>query len=380
MTSFEQDDDLVTAEIADRHTDATRTITARYLVGADGASSFVRSALGVNMEDLQGTHRSLIIDLWPLASKPNLPETYGFYICERENPLIYLPIQKPMQRFEFMLRDHHDTEEYERPSTVYRLMRRWYEPGEYRILRTDVYQWHARIAEKWRVGRVFLAGDAAHLMPPMLGQGMCSGLRDAFNLAWKLRAVLKAGADDSLLDTYQSERSDAVRPYVAESARQAVMIETLGLQDEQPEVTEPQVIERYRPPLGPGLSVSEGAVGQLAPQPIDADGARLDDLVGYQFLVVASDADVAAVSEEVRATWVAINAVVLDPGAGGLSAWLEGIGARNAIIRPDRYVFAVASDATELTDATERIASRLSPVPEDARVGYTGESRQSRML
>ncbi|MGW4092692.1 FAD-dependent monooxygenase, partial [Nocardia sp. NPDC004750] len=199
-----------------------------------------------------------------------------------------------------MLQDGDDAAELERPQSVYDALSRWIEPGSYRIMRTGTYEWHARLVRGWRSGRLLLAGDAAHEMPPMLGQGMCSGLRDAANLAWKLAAVAQGTGPESLLDTYESERAAHVRPYIVESARQSNLIESFGTTGNHPELVEPQTLEPFRLPLGPGLVERPGkAVGRLSPQPRAADGARLDDVTGYNFAVVGRRAVTDAVSAEI---------------------------------------------------------------------------------
>ncbi|MCO6000170.1 FAD-dependent monooxygenase [Actinoallomurus sp. WRP9H-5] len=194
---MDQTADHATVRIGDRATGGTRTLQAAYIVGADGAGSFLRPYVTDDVEDLHGTQRLLIVDIHPFAHPAELPATNGFIVCEADKPVTYCPIFPPKLRFEFMLGDGDDAEEYERPTTVYRLLSRWLAPGDYRMQRTDVYEWHARLAGRWRNGRLFIAGDAAHEMPPMLGQGMCSGLRDAANLAWKLARVVtgRSGPD-----------------------------------------------------------------------------------------------------------------------------------------------------------------------------------------
>jgi len=342
-------------------------IRASYVVGCDGANSFVRRAMGAEVEDLHGTQRSLIIDVHPFEHPATLPEKEGFALCDGERPLTFVPIFPPKLRFEFMLRPEDVAADLVRPSSVYELLRPWMEPGTYRILRTDVYEWHAYLVRGWRKDRVLVAGDAAHEMPPMLGQGMCSGLRDSVNLAWKLDAVL-GGADESLLDTHESERAPHVRPYIEESARQSNMIESFIDPALRPEPgSEAQLLVRHRPLLGPGLAEEPGgAVGQLSPQAVGPDGLKLDDLVGYQFLVVGDAAVMAAVDDSVREAWARLGWVVIDSPPDALAAWLTEHDARAAIIRPDRYTYAVAADAASLSAASLELATRLSPVPASA--------------
>nr|BFD87232.1 bifunctional 3-(3-hydroxy-phenyl)propionate/3-hydroxycinnamic acid hydroxylase [Streptomyces sp. Xyl84] len=352
VTAVGQDADAVTLTVADRATSRVTELKAAYVVGADGANSFVRQAMDAGIEDLHGTQRSLIVDIHPFQHPPALPETAGFILCEGQRPITYVPVFPPMLRFEFMLLAEDDAAELERPQAVYDALSRWIEPGSYRIMRTDTYEWHARLVHGWRSGRLLLAGDAAHQMPPMLGQGMCSGLRDAANLAWKLAAVIQ-GADDSLLDTYESERAPHVRPYIVESARQSNLIEAFGTGAVPPHPSEPRALAPLRPPLGPGLA---GESAGLAPQPRGAGGAKLDDVTGYTFAVVGE----AAVAADTAELWQRLG-VVVTPGTGpAVDAWLAANSATAAIIRPDRYTFALARDAEELEKATRELARILA--------------------
>lgn len=357
--------DGVAVALWDRRADTRSEITASWVVGCDGANSCIRQQIDVDVEDLHGTQRSLIIDVHPFEHPGTLPRQNGFITCENRLPVTYLTIFEPLLRFEFMLDDADDAYAMEDPANVYRLLGRWMAPGSYRIMRTDVYEWHARLVHGWRQGRILIAGDAAHEMPPMLGQGMCSGLRDSANLAWKLDAVL-GGADPALLDTYESERAPHVRPYIEESARQANMIEAFADPANRPESGPAQVLVRHRPLLGPGLAEPSaditGPIGQLTPQGSTADGARLDDVVGYRFLVIGEPATLSAASDDARAVWASRGWLVLDETPAELAAWLHAHDADAAIIRPDRYAHAVVTGADALSAATCELADRLSAV------------------
>ncbi len=361
VAAVHQTAEQATVQVTQPKTGATRTLSAAYVVAADGANSSLRRQVSTHVEDLHGTQRSLIADIYPFEHPADLPRTGGFVYCDRNKPVTYLPIGPPRLRFEFMLQPGGDVNEYERPTTVYRLLSKWLDPGSYRIERADVYEWHAHLACGWRNGRLLIAGDAAHEMPPMLGQGMCSGLRDATNLAWKLAWVVSGRAAADLLDTYESERSAHVRPYIEESARQANMIEAFGYAENRPPTTEHQVLDRFRPPLGPGLAdLLEDPVGQLAPQPRTVDGRRFDDVVGYNFAVLADAGVVAAVPDDVRAAWDQLGAVVMTGPSELQSAWLREHDADAVIVRPDRYVYATTHGSDELASATLALRDRLT--------------------
>lgn len=357
---LEQSDSGVTLTVVDQSSGAREVLTAKYLVGADGAGSFVRRAMRADVEDLQGTQRSLIIDVHPFEHPESLPKSSGFILCERELPVIYVPIFPPKLRFEFMLSASDDAHDLERPESVYKLLSRWFKPGSYRILRADTYEWHAHLVSGWRSGRVFLAGDAAHEMPPMLGQGMCSGLRDAMNLAWKLALVVLGESPTTLLDSYESERSPHVRPLIEESARQSNIIEGIGRGAEPPMSDGPQVIERHHVPLGPGLlDESSRSISVLAPQPRGVTGERLDDATGYRFVVMGDPEVIASVSDDVRGVWADLGAVVLTSFGEAVESWLDEHGAAVAIVRPDRYVFAMSDDTAGLEDVSLQLLNAL---------------------
>lgn len=360
VNDLQQSDQEVVLKLIERKTGRTRTLRAAYVVGSDGAGSFVRQSVAADVEDLQGTQRSLIVDIYPFEHPESLPRAGGFVICRQKLPITYVPIFPPMLRFEFMLSDTDAAHQMERPASIYELLSPWIRPGSYRIMRTDTYEWHARLVRGWRNGRLLLAGDAAHEMPPMLGQGMCSGLRDAMNLAWKLTAVIKKSSPGSLLDTYETERIAHVRPYIVESARQSNLIEGFGSGAELPDLAEPQVVNRARPLLGPGLTDKPvGAVGQLAPQPRSSDGARLDDVTGYNFVIVGSPETIAAVDDDTRALWRRLGAVILTETGDCVDQWLAVNNADVAIIRPDRYAYALSAGPKELALATRSLSERV---------------------
>ncbi|MEU6646695.1 bifunctional 3-(3-hydroxy-phenyl)propionate/3-hydroxycinnamic acid hydroxylase [Saccharomonospora sp. NPDC046836] len=358
--------DRVQITVREPRSERMRELHAAYVVGADGAGSFVRRAMGAEVEDLHGTQTSLIVDVHPFQHPDSLPRTTGFIRCGAPRPVTYVPIFPPLLRFEFMLEPGTDPVEAERPDHVYPLLSRWLAPESYRITRVDAYEWHAQLVRSWRSGRLLLAGDAAHEMPPMLGQGMCSGLRDAANLAWKLVLVVRGQADEALLDTYETERAAHVRPYIVESARQSNMIEAFGRGELPPPSAGPQVVERFRPPLGPGLVARPaGPVGQLAPQPRGPGGERLDDVTGYRFVVVGAPEVIDGVDDVTRAHWRRLGLVTVAGGGPRVQEWLAERGARVAVVRPDRYVYGLAADAAGLAGHTGELAERLgsSAVP-----------------
>jgi 3-(3-hydroxy-phenyl)propionate hydroxylase len=358
------DEVLVTVrEIA---TGQQQEITAAFAVGCDGANSRVRQAMGVGQIDYHATHRSLIVDIVPFATKDTLPGRDCFIQGGIRNPLTFVPIAEPRLRFELMLRPDDDAAEFERTERAYEVLSPWFTPDEYRLLRSDVYEWRSLIAEPWRSGRILLAGDAAHTMPPHLGQGMCSGIRDATNLAWKLRRVIRNQAPITLLDTYETERSPHVATYVVVAAQMANNIETMEA-DDSGEVTVMQV-ETLRPRLGPGVRAgdSDPLAGTLSAQPRLATGQLLDDAIGYRFALISEPACLADTTPTTRTLLQQLEVAVIDENSGEINDWLQKLGRAAIILTPDRYIFGSARGPGELNELADLLGS-LVGTPAAAR-------------
>jgi 3-(3-hydroxy-phenyl)propionate hydroxylase len=187
-----------------------------------------------------------------------------------------------------------EPEAMQRPDRVFELLASWLPPGSAEIERSAVYTFHGLLAKRWRAGRVLIAGDAAHQMPPFLGQGMCSGLRDATNLAWKLDCVIRDGAPAELLDTYEVERKPHVRSIIGAAVEYGrLTCETdpvLAAERDRRWLSDPahpaRKLRFSLPALTPGPMVLKGG-GELFVQPISTGTSpRLDDVVGRRFFVV----------------------------------------------------------------------------------------------
>ncbi len=215
--------------------------------------------------------------------------------------------------------------------------------------------------EGWRKGRLLLAGDACHQTPPFLGQGMCAGMRDAANLAWKLAAVVKGGVPDALLDSYESERLPHVRTFIELAVRLGAVLqetdhEAARARDRRFEAGV-EMFDYPQPQLGPGCRLdAPPPVGTIFPQPRLGDGRLMDEAIGQRFAIVGE----APLLEGLQT-----DAVLMPgrrPGVAGLSTEK-----RAAVLRPDRYVFAVASDHAELVDTVAAL-----PVEAGVNIGSGG--------
>lgn len=304
-----------------------RTIEAQYVVGCEGGRSLTRRALQSTSTDL-GQHQDwLCVDV-KLQREVDLP-SYSVQLCDPARPMTMVNMAHGRRRWEIMLMPGDDPQRLADPQSVWELLSRWITPEDAVIERGAIYTFHSLIADTWRDRRLLIAGDAAHQTPPFLGQGMCAGVRDAANLAWKLAETLADG-DDSRLDSYQAER----RPHVEEFIRLAVRVgEVIQLTDPDAAAKRDQSFAQSGPELFafPQPTIGTGAlppVGLPAPQFRQSDGTPSDDLVGYGWCVLTDGTS----SHPAAPTTLTSHEI---PEIG---EWLSQNGAHWALIRPDRYV------------------------------------------
>jgi 3-(3-hydroxy-phenyl)propionate hydroxylase len=238
------------------------------------------------------------------------------------------------------------------PDSVWRLLERWITPEDAELERAVSYTFHSVIAERWRSGRLLIAGDSAHQTPPFLGQGMCAGVRDAANLGWKLARVLRGQADDALLDTYESERLPHVRAYLELAVRLGGLINTKAAEAALPGGVargESARMETMKPLLGPGLAAGwTGLTGRVAPQPRLEDGTLLDDHVGYRFAALLRPEFASELSATVLERCARRDVAVVADNAPALQDWLRAEGVGAVLVRPDRYVLGAARTQEEM--------------------------------
>jgi 3-(3-hydroxy-phenyl)propionate hydroxylase len=202
LESLVEESDCVVASVRDQDGN-THFVRAQYLIGADGASSRVRALIGQEFEGQTYAEDWLIVDA---RNRHKSAIDHVEFICDPRRPTPHMPAPGGRERWEFMLHPGESREELESPESIARLIAPWVNPQELEIERKAVYRFHARCCNKFSKGRIFLAGDAAHITPPFVGQGLVAGLRDGANLAWKLAWVLRGYAAPSVLDTYDVER------------------------------------------------------------------------------------------------------------------------------------------------------------------------------
>jgi 3-(3-hydroxy-phenyl)propionate hydroxylase len=298
-----------------------RTLSAQYVIGCDGASSTVRRLLGIEYEDLDFDQSWLVADL--LVKEKvllRLPEVSVQY-CEPTRPATYLIGVGNHRRWEIML------DPGEEPD-LWKLLARWITPADAELWRAASYRFHALVARHWRRGNVFLAGDAAHQQPPFTGQGMCQGIRDVANLAWKLKY-----GKDRLLDTYEIERKAHVR-------RLTGVIKEIG-----------KVIGERDP-----------AAARERDRRLVAEAGGEVKTVPRQNLIPPLEAGFLS-----REPHPANGTLFPNDGGGGLRVvrksrlpdWFEKHACAAAVVRPDHYVYGAAADEAALDRLLADVSKEL---------------------
>ena len=340
------------------------TVSAKYLVGCDGAGSSVRARLQIPFEGTTAPQRWVVVDA--LVDRPLRKVPHPHFVGDRHRPAVTLPMAPGRHRWEWMVHPGEDAAPLLEPAALDAAIAPWLDGETVTIERAVVYTFHTRTARRWRAGRVLLAGDAAHLMPPFAGQGFSSGARDAANLAWKLHAVL-SGAPDRLLDTYERERRAHVGAMQRTANRMGGLVQatspvTVRARDLVLHAIDGTAVQRWitshvkpLPSYGAGAFAERPArlpwartVGSLFPQ-----SARLDDALGLGWCAVSIDD---ARTAELQAAGLA----VCDTGPNG--AWLREHGCTWALLRPDRFVFA-CGDAAEVAAGLAAWRPLASPAP-----------------
>ncbi|MGD1216861.1 bifunctional 3-(3-hydroxy-phenyl)propionate/3-hydroxycinnamic acid hydroxylase [Streptomyces krungchingensis] len=364
-----QDDDGVELTVLDVESEAVRRLRATYVIAADGGSSLTRAQLNIGYEGRTYEDRWVVIDTKMLKPWPD-HDRLRFH-CDPGRPAVDCPTPLGHHRWEFPILPGDDEKELTTEDAVHRLVARYgIGRDSVQVLRATVYSHHVRFASRFRVGRVFLAGDAAHAMPPWIGQGMAAGVRDVANLCWKLEAVLRGQLPESVLDSYEAER----KPHVKEVTRRAVFVGRI--------ITERRAaVARVRNAAGrvvnrmPGLAgriqdahwipvahydagLQAGprtrATGSQVPQPCvtAADGTRvrLDDaLAGRWLLLHAGSRTPQPAWDRLGVPSLTVLPTGSEPAQGALVdadavllAWMAARRVSVLALRPDAYVYTAA--------------------------------------
>lgn len=326
--------DRVAVELADG------IVEGSAVLGCDGAHSVVRRAIGAELVDLGFRDRWLVIDV----RGPAPLDVWGGVdqICDPARPATFMRVTGDRYRWELRMAAGESTAELTTPARLATLLRPWYPaglPAGLEIVRAADYTFRAAIADRWRAGRVFVLGDAAHLTPPFIGQGMGMGLRDAANLTWKLAGVLRGALPESVLDTYEAERRAVTTKMIRKavtvgwaltgghSAAAALRRAVLAVLYRIPGISA-KLLDPAMPPAPANELIARGGpCGAMLPQPQPGADARL----GTGYAVVALDDAAGAVN-------VAADAA--------LARWLRAHRVRAVLVRPDRVVAAYARRRT----------------------------------
>lgn len=363
----------------------SRSLRARFAVGTDGANSFVREALGIENEDKGYFFDWLILDMIPkfdyVASRGDEPAQWQ--LCDPARPTTIVPGGPgpvaggpARRRWEFMVLPGEAAHEMQKPERAWELLAPWgVTPENAELERSAVYRFQARWAKQWNKGRCLIGGDAAHLMPPFAGEGMCAGVRDAVAMAWRLNGILEGKMGLGVLDSYTSERIEHAKHYInfSQELGQIICIADAAVAEDRDARMMADLEARGGTPvptdicqLGPGAWCADSAhAGELSVQGlVEAGGKRdrFDQVVGQGWVLLGYDADPAqALTAAQRAEFAALDGIAVRlaaPGGAGdavdaegtMGQWLARIGARYALIRPDFYV-AVTADTPEALQA-----------------------------
>ncbi|HEU0072670.1 MAG TPA: bifunctional 3-(3-hydroxy-phenyl)propionate/3-hydroxycinnamic acid hydroxylase [Dehalococcoidia bacterium] len=368
VVALEQDRESVTVTAEDS-SGSRQQFSGSYAIGADGGNSFVRQALAIEYERLGIDQDWLVIDA--KAKRPQGPHLpYLRQFCEPEQPGMTMRMGPGHRRWSFMVLPGESVDEAKQTENVWRRLQRpeGGTPDDFDLIRVANYKFQSLVARRWRQGRVFLAGDAAHQMPPFLAQGLCSGFRDAYNLAWKLDLVLKGISPASFLDTYVDEREPNSRATIIESARVGRNVierdldraaardeQLLALSAQMQQAQADKQLIAFRVPGYEGGFIARnavaagGAFGQARVRYNRKEGA-FDDVVGRSFLILARNGDPeAALSAEDAAFWHSLGGSFARLGDGAIddlegyyTGLMDEYGSDVIVKRHDFYIFGAA--------------------------------------
>jgi len=374
VVAYTQDAEGISVTVRDVRDDSESTVRARYVLACDGGRSTLRHLAGIDM--VGSTYDEGMVAISLLL--PHEPPAISRMVCDPYRHVFVARCAGNELRIEVMIREDEKPEDMVQPERIRAFIAPYVDPDRVTILRAATYIFNRRVAARWRDDRMFLLGDAAHLMPPVLGQGLCSGLRDAANIAWKLAAVVQGQADPSLLDTYEEER----RPHAEAMLEASVNMGRLVLTGSRPVAFLRDHLVRaldriprvrrfirdleFKPrPLIPRGFMMGGARGHRQapegtyfPQPwvgvADGGQVRLDDVLGPGFAVLVRNGtqEASARAAQVLADSLGASCLRVIPqrkslaqhgevmdSEGKLDAWFQQYGMDIAVLRPDRYLF-----------------------------------------
>ncbi len=311
------------------------SVKSKYIIGCDGANSFIRNEMKTELENLGFEQRWAVIDLILKTKNVNLPDRTIQY-CNAKRPSTYCRNVGRRRRWEIALKENESSKTFFDKKRLWNFLSKWVSPDEAEIERKTVYTFQSAIAKSWREGRMFLVGDSAHLTPPFMGQGMCAGIRDASNLAWKISICCKKGHNENLLNSYQSERSSNVRDYINTAMKMGELLNSIGgskVSDTvfvQPDGT--IKMNTIKPQLGKGLGeCGDINRGKIFPSLKSNSGRDIDNIFACDLILITNKK---INKKELRIKSYDCSDI---PGIGVI---LKKFKTNALIIRPDRFILA----------------------------------------
>ena len=330
-------------------------IKSKYLVGCDGANSATRSQIKTKMNNLGFTQKWAVIDLILTREKKNLPDRTIQY-SNPTRPATYCRNVGKRRRWEFAIKKTEKIETILSDKYIWNFLKPWLKKNEAKMERKTIYTFQSALANKWKKGRVFIAGDAAHLMPPFMGQGMCAGIRDVSNLAWKISHCLKNKHDDKLLNTYQSERFSNVKEYIETTMRMGEFVNAIGkspiTNNISADSTGRQSMKSIQPRLGKGLGEAKDKNrGKIFPQFIKSN-KKLDVKFSLKPILITS-------GEIKKNISLNIN-LISSKNIKNLEYFFKNHNCKAVIVRPDRLILSSCASVKNFNSYLNKNLSLLA--------------------
>ncbi len=319
-------------------------VKSKYLVGCDGANSITRRQMKTKMDNLGFTQKWAVVDLILKKNKKNLPDRTIQYSNPKQ-PATYCRNVGKRRRWEFAIKKNLSDKKILSENYIWNFLKPWLKKSEALIERKTIYKFESAIARKWSKGRVFIAGDAAHLMPPFMGQGMCAGIRDVSNLAWKIATCLRVKHNKNLLNSYQTERSQNVREYIETTMRMGEFVNAVeSIQITKNIISDDKGVksmQSIKPKLGKGLGyLKDKNRGKIFPQFKLNKNKSLDEYFSKKGILI--------LSSEIRTKISKNYSLLKAKNMKSLSIYLKNINSKAILVRPDRFILASVKSNQEI--------------------------------
>ena len=359
--SISQNSDVFNVENKKDHVEVTyknvktekeNILRSKYVIGCDGGRSFVREVIDAGMDDLGFEQRWAVIDVLLKTKNIELPDRTIQY-CSSSRPATYCRNVGRRRRWEIALKDEKDEKQFLREENLWKFLNRWVSKEDIKIERKAVYTFQSAIAKKWQKGRIFLAGDAAHLSPPFMGQGMCAGIRDASNLAWKIAFCCQNEHNIKLLNSYQSERYKNVKEYILTTMNMGKLLNEMGGTNVSKTVKNAEdgskTMSTIKPSMGPGLgSLKDKNRGKIFPNIKFDKNKTIDEFYDKKIILFSkknyNQNNISNVSGDKFEELIGI---------------LKKFNSEALIVRPDRYILSSTNENNNINDFVEKTLSSV---------------------